>query len=172
MDFCSKFHYLNDSNHIFKNISFEDLKDLFYNNATALVLIGGDWCDKTQAVMKEVNYIAKREGLDTVYYYDPRFVNVFGEIEDLRDCLTLEHKLDYYFIIERLGYKNKNNELVKDTLIQKMDCPTIFAMKNGASVGYLASYYIKDPYIRLEDDLTDKTLDFDNDLTDLIKKIK
>ena len=172
MDFCSKFHHLNDENHLYKEITYDDLKDKFYNRESGLFLIGGDWCPKTQAIIKEANAIAKREGLDVIYFYDPRFINVFGEVEDVRDCLTLEHKLDYYFIIERLGYKNFRGELVKDTLIQKMDSPTFFVLKDGISRGYFTTRYIKDPYIRLESDLDDKTLEFDKELTELISKMK
>ena len=170
MDFCSEYKYLNDNDHILKDIPYDTLSDLLDNFGTALVVIGGPFSEKMQAVIKEVNTIAKREGLEEVLVYNPRFINVFQEVEDLRDCLTLENKLKYYYIVEKTGFKS--DELVRDTLIAKMKVPTFFAIKNGTCVDYFTSRYIKDPYLRLKDDLEDRTLEFDLRLTSLIRKLK
>lgn len=170
MDFCSEYKYLNDENHILKDIPYEELENILNNFGSALVVIGGSFSDTTQAIIKELNDIAKREGLEEVLIYNPRFINVFQEEEDLRDCLTLENKLKYYAIVEKTGFKNTT--LVRDTLIAKIDVPTFFAIKNGTCVDYFTSKYIKDPYIRLKDDLEDRTLEFDMRLTSLIRKLK
>lgn len=170
MDFCSEYKYLNDENHILKDISYEELENMLNNFGSGLVMIGGNFSQKTQAVIKEVNDIAKREGLSEVLVYNPRFINVFNEVEDLRDCLTLENKLKYYAIVEKTGFKS--DSLVRDTLIAKMNVPTFFAIKNGTCVDYFTSRYIKDPYLRLSDDLEDRTLEFDLRLTSLIRKLK
>ena len=97
---------------------------------------------------------------------------MFKEEEDLRDCESLEHKLDYYYLIEKIGYKNKNNELVRDTLIQKMETPTFIVIKNGSVIDYFTSEYIRDPYIRLEDSTDDKTMEFNSRITNMIRKLK
>ncbi len=172
MNFVVDFKHLNDEHHIYKEISILDFKDLFYQNRTALVIIGGPWCPRTQAIMGITNTIAKREGLKNIYVYNPRFINVFGEEEDLRDCLTLEHKLDYYFIVEKIGFKNEKRELVQDTLIQKMDTPVFVVVKDGKGIAYYSSKFILNPYLRYEDSLEDKTLEFDKELTKLIKMLK
>ncbi len=170
MDFCSEFKYLNDEENVYKEISYDDLIGLLDNFGTGLVLVGGSFSDKVQAIIKETNDIAKREGLEEVFVYNPRFINIFKEVEDLRDCLTLENKLKYYYLIEKTGYKS--DSLVRDTLIAKMRVPTFLAIKNGTCVDYFTSNYYKDPYIHLKDDLEDRTLEFDLRLTSLIRKLK
>ena len=170
MDFCSEYKYLNDPENVFVDLKYEDLIQILDNFGSALVIIGGSLSENMQAVMKEVNDIAKREGVEKVLVYNPRFINVFQEEEDLRDCLTLENKLKYYYIVEKTKFKS--DTLVRDTLIAKMDVPTFFAIKNGTCVDYFTSKYVKDPYIHLENDLEDRTLEFDLRLTSLIRKLK
>jgi len=170
MDFCSEYKYLNDTEHVFKDITYDEFSYMLDNFGSGLVIIGGSFSENVQAVMKEVNDIAKREGLEEVLVYNPRFINVFQEEEDLRDCLTLENKLKYYNIVEKTNFKS--DTLVRDTLIAKIEVPTFFAIKNGTCVDYFSSKYIKDPYIHLENDLEDRTLEFDIRLTSLIRKLK
>ena len=170
MDFCHGFKYLNDEENVFKEIQYEELSQLLDSFGSGLVIIGGSFSKHMQAIIKEVNDIAKREGIEEVLVYNPRFINVFHEEEDLRDCLTLENKLKYYYIVEKTGFKS--DSLVRDTLIAKMDVPTFFAIKNGTCVDYFTSKYIKDPYIHLADDLEDRTLEFDMRLTSLIRRLK
>ena len=55
MDFCSEYKYLNDNEHILKDISYDDLDDLLNNFGSGLVLIGGSFSENVQAVIKEVN---------------------------------------------------------------------------------------------------------------------
>ncbi len=170
MDFCSEYKYLNDPENVFRYIKYEEFEDLLNNFGSGLVIVGGSYSENMQAIIKETNDIAKREGLESVLIYNPRFINVFQEEEDLRDCLTLENKLKYYYIVEKTGFKS--DSLVRDTLIAKMDIPTFFAIKNGTCVDYFTSRYIKDPYIHLKDDLEDRTLEFDARLTSLIRRLK
>ena len=94
---------------------FWNLLDGFYNG---LFLIGGPWCRHCQSVIGIANDIALNVGLSEIIYYDPRFINVFSEEDDLRRCSSLENKLKYYHIVEKIGYKS--DELVRDTLIPKI----------------------------------------------------
>jgi len=172
LNFCEQYKYLTDENNIFKEINYDELKDILDSFKTGLILVGGPWHNKCQSIMKETNDICKREGLEEVFVYNPKFVNVFKEEEDLRDCLTLENKLKYYYIIEHTGYKSDN--LVKDTLIAKMNLPTFLAIKNGNCVKYYTPSLIKDskdPFLHEEGSLEDKTLEFDAKLTELCKAI-
>ena len=169
MNFLSDFKYLTDENNIYKEISYDEFKELLDGFHSALIIVGGSWSEEFQAVAAEVNKIAKEEKLSEIYVYDPRFINVFKEEEDLRDCLTLENKLKYYYIVEHTGFKAP--ELVRDTLIAKMEVPTFFAIKNGTCVDYFTSKYIKDPFIREKDNLEDKTLEFITRFKQLISKM-
>lgn len=170
MDFCNEYKHLNDPDNVYKEINYDELLNMLDNFGSGLVIIGGSFSDNMQAIIKETNDIAKREGVEEILIYNPRFINVFQEEEDLRDCLTLENKLKYYAIVEKTKFKS--NTLVRDTLISKIEVPTFFAIKNGTCVDYFTSKYIKDPYIRLENDLEDRTLEFDMRLTTLIRKLK
>lgn len=172
MDFCADFKYLKDENHVFVEIEYWDFREMISDLKTGYVIIGGPWSPRTQAVIKESNEIFKREGVDKVYFYNPRTINVFKEEEDLRDCLSLESKLDYYYLVEKLGIKNKENKLVENTLIQKMYVPLFVSLKNGVCTDYFNANYIKDPYIHKPDGIEDKTLEFDQRLTQLINSQK
>lgn len=170
MDYCLEYEYLNDENHIYKSIDYDYLHSLLNGFGTGLVLIGGPWCANCQAIIKELNDVCKKNGLDVIYNYDPRFINIFNEVEDLRDCKSLEIKLKYYEIVEKLKFKS--NELVVDTLIPRMHVPFIFGLRNGSCVGYYSPNYIKDKDgIHVEGETEDKTIDFVCEVTALINKI-
>ncbi len=171
MDYCLEYQFLKDENHIYKSINYEELIHLLDSFSSGLVYIGGAWCKNCQAIINELNEVGKKSGLDVIYNYDPKFTNVFKEEEDLRDCKTLENKLKYYAIVEKLGFKSK--ELVVDTLIPKMHIPFIFGIKNGRCIGYYSPEYIKDEKgIHAEESTEDKTIEFICTVTDLIHKIK
>lgn len=170
MDFCLEYEFLNDENHVFKSISYEELIDLLDGFGSGLFYIGGAWCKNCQAIIKDLNDIAKKLGLDVVYNYDSKFINVFKEEEDLRDCKTLENKLKYYAIVEKIKFKSE--ELVVDTLIPRIHVPFIFAMKNGSCVGYYSEELIKDELgLHKEGSNEDKTIDFTLAISDLINKV-
>ena len=172
MDFSKEFKYLNDQNSVFKEIDYNEFRDMIDEFKSGIILIGGPWSPRTQAVIREANDIFKREKIGVVYFYNPRTINVFKEEEDLRDCLSLESKLDYYYLVEKLGIKNKENKLVENTLIQKMYVPLFVSLKNGTCNDYFNANYVKDPYIHKPNDIEDKTLEFDKRLMELIEKQK
>lgn len=160
MNFKKFFKSLKRDN-VFNEITYDDFEDIIREKKTSLFVIGGAWCDEFQAVISLADKVAKEAGIAKIDVYDPRFVNVFNEIEDLRDCLTLEHKLKYYYIVEHTGFKN--TELVQDTLIAKMEVPTFFAIKDGVCLDYFTALYVTDnggKTIHLKDDSTDKTNEF------------
>lgn len=171
MDYCLEYKYLKDEDHIFKSISYEQLISLLDGFETALVFIGGHWCKNCQAIISELNLIGKKSNLDLIYNYDPKFINIFKEEEDLRDCKTLENKLKYYSIVEKIGFKS--TEFVQDTLIPKMHIPFILGIRNGNCVGYYSTELIKDERGLHEEGKTeDKTVEFVYHVTELINKIK
>lgn len=138
MGLCEEYPILG-LKHIIKKINIDDLIDKLSGFESLLVFIGGAWDKLTSELIKKVNDISIKAGLSEVYNYDPLFINVFKEEENLIDCKTLENKLKYYSIIERIGYKS--NELVQDTLIPKIHVPFFIAMKNGSCIGtYQATY--------------------------------
>jgi len=170
MDYCKEYEFLNDKDHIFKSISYDELIDLLDGFGTGLIFIGGPWCPNCQAIINDLNGIGKKLGLDVIYNYDPKFINIFQEEEDLRDCKTLEHKLKYYAIVEKIKYKSE--ELVVDTLIPRRHVPFIFGIKNGSCIGYFDKELIKDDAgLHLADSTEDQTIDFTLAISDLINKV-
>ncbi|MGM9969188.1 MAG: hypothetical protein ACI35S_02195 [Anaeroplasma sp.] len=171
MDYCLDYEHLKDEHHIFKSISYDELISLLDTFHSGLIYIGGPWCKNCQAIIDIVNQVGKKRGLDCIYNYDPRFINIYGEEEDLRDCKSLEIKLKYYAIVEKLGYKT--NELVQDTLIPKIHVPFFAAIKNGVCVGYYFAEYVRDgSLLHAENDNEDKTVDFVDNLVELIHKFE
>lgn len=171
MDYCLEYKHLNDEEHIFKSINYNELISLLDSFDTGLVFMGGAWCPNCQAIIDTLNSIGKKRGLKCIYNYDPKFINIYGEEEDLRDCKSLEVKLNYYAIVEKTGFKS--DKLVVDTLIPRIPLPTIFAIKNGVCVGYYSEELIKEGSSLMSVDGTeDKTLDFAHHVISLIQKIE
>ena len=171
MDFVKEYKYLDDENNIFKEINYDELIDMINNFGTGLIIIGGPWDEYTQAIMKELNDIGKKAELDIIYNYDPRFIDVFKDITDLRECKTLETKLKYYALVEKIHYKNE--ELVQDTLIPKIDTPFIFGLKDGNCVGYLSIQATKNKDgILVPINEKSSVIDFYYNVTSIINKIK
>ena len=171
MNYYIEYEFLDDEKNVFKPISYDELMYMLNNFQTGLVYIGGAWCKSCQAIVHNINKIAKEMGLDTVYNYDPKFINVFKDEEDLRDCKTLEIKLKYYEFVEKTGFKS--NELVKDTLIPRIPVPSLFAIKNGKCEGYYSIELIKGKtMLHYKDDDVDRTSELENNIKNLINKLK
>ena len=159
-------------NSIFKSISYDELIAMFDSFKTGLVYIGGDWCKTCTSVIDNVIKVAKQKNLTEIYHFDPVFENIYGEKEDLRDCKSLEVKLKYYAIIEKMGFKS--DEKVKDTLIPRMHVPFFIAIKHGLCVGYYSVELLKEDecLYTLDDQTNDKTMEFEDNLAELISKIE
>ena len=154
-----------------KKIEYSELIHMFDSLDTGLVYIGGEWCNNCSDVLNLVKDIAKKHNIDTIYNYDPVFINVYGEKEDLRDCKSLEIKLKYYAIVEKSGFKSK--ELVKDTLIPKIHVPFYMAIKNGTCQGYYTIELYKDNGILHElNSNIDKTEEFKEKIDELLSKLE
>ena len=126
----------------FVDIDYNETMDFFSSLKTGLIYIGGDWCKPCMAVEDILIDTAKECGVDTIYRFDPMFTNVYGEQEDLRDCKSLEIKMDYYKLVEKLGFKS--NELVKDTLIPRIHLPFYAVVKFGRCEKYYFKELVKD----------------------------
>ena len=160
------------SNGYLKELNYDELIKLFDSFDTGLVYIGGDWCKNCNNVLDIVVEEAMKAKLPYIYKYDPVFVNVYGEKEDLRDCKSLEIKLKYYAIVEKSHFKS--DELVKDTLIPKIHVPFFMAIRNGSCVGYYTTQLIKDNNGRLhyENDTKDMTQEFRDNMKELLSKME
>lgn len=170
MDYCKEYEHLLDEEHVFQQISYEGVIHLLDSFGTGFVFIGGPWCKNCQAIISDLNEIAKEAGIDTIYNYDPRFVNEFKREVDIRDCSNLDLKLKYYAFIEKIKYKS--HEFVKNTLIPRIPVPFFVAIRNGLCVGYYSIELIKDENgLHLEDSLDDKYHEFKSHILSLITKV-
>ncbi len=157
MNYCEKYPMLRDEDNLYKSIEIDDLLYMLAGFFTGVIYIGGAWDSNCQKIVPIANDLAKSLNIDIIYNYDPKFINIFKEEENLIDCKTLENKLKYYSIIEKIGYKS--DILVKDTLIPKINIPFFIVMKNGTCIGTVSA----------END--DKINSFEKSFLDLIKEI-
>lgn len=158
-----------EKNNIFESVDYDKLMYMIDNFGTGLFLIGGPWCKYCQAIAPILDEIGKDAGLDVIYNYDPKFVDVFGEDNDLRDCKSLEIKLKYYAIVEKIGFKSP--ELVKDTLIPRIHTPFIFGLRNGSCVGYYSVEVLKKHNRLVDENKKDRTIDIIHNVDEIISKI-
>lgn len=171
MDFNEKYKLLTDKNHIYEEVSYNRLMDLVNGFTTGIFYIGGPWCESCQLIIEILNDVCKKNNIDVIYNYDPKFINILKEEEDLRDCKSLEVKLKYYELVEKIGFNNSTEECVKDTLISKMHVPFIFGMRNGTCVDFfsmeLSLHNGKD---ELKDEAASGKIEFISRLNELINK--
>lgn len=157
--------------HVFKGVSYDKVMKMLDKFKTGVIMVGGSWCQNCQAVVGIVNKTAKKNKIRTIYHFDPKFINVFKEEVDLRDCGDLETKLNYYYLIEKINYTN--DKLVQDTLIPRMPVPAIIGIKNGDCVGVVDDEYILDgDILRSPDNDEDKTEEYIDKLNSLFMKVK
>ena len=128
--------------HVFRNSSYDKVMKMLDKFKTGVIFLGGSWCPNCQAVIEIVNKTAKKNKIRSIQHFDPKFINVFKEEVDLRDCVDLETKLNYYYLVEKLGYKS--DTLVLDTFIPRISVPAVIGIKNGYCVGVVEGEYLLD----------------------------
>lgn len=171
MNYTEEYTLLDDRLNVFKSVTYDKMMQLIDKFKTGIIYIGGAWCKNCQAVVHIINRVAKKNKIKTVYNYDPHFINVFKEEVDLRDCGDLETKLNYYYFIEKIGFKS--DTLVRDTLIPRLNVPAIIGLKNGICVGVIDEEYVMDDSgLHKEGCMQDVTADYEAKLTDLFQKVK
>lgn len=151
MDYNLDYELLNDANNIFKEVSYDELMDLVNGFTTGIFYIGGAWCKNCQAIAGLLNSECKKKFVDTIYNFVPKYTNDLGEEVDIRSCLSLEDKLKYYDLVEKIGFNNSSDETVTDTLITKMHVPFIFALKNGVCVDFFSMELIYENGLYVEE---------------------
>ena len=170
MDYCLEYEHLNDDEHVFTHINYEELIHLLDGFGTGFVFIGGAWCRNCQAIISELNEIAKEAGIDKVYNFDPRFVDENNVEEDIRDCNNLDLRFKYYNFIEKIKYKSL--EFVRNTLIPRIPVPFFVAIRNGLCVGYYSIELIKDENgLHLDGEKTDRYHEFKSHILSLMMKV-
>ena len=59
-DFASNYKYLDDVNHVFEKINYDEIISLINKDGKAIIYFGGSWCPNCQAVVSFINDIAKK----------------------------------------------------------------------------------------------------------------
>ncbi len=171
MNFVEEYTLLEDKFSVFKSVTYEKMMNIIDKFKTGIIYIGGAWCKNCQAIINLLNKTAKKNKIRTIYNYDPHFINVFKEEVDLRDCGDLETKLNYYYLIEKIGFKS--DQLVQDTLIPRLNVPAIIGIKNGICVGVIDDEYILDKNgLHKDGDTVDMTQEYEDRLSELFQKVK
>lgn len=171
MSFKDDYPLLDDHFHVFRVVKYDKLMQMFYKFKTGVIYVGGAWCKNCQAIISILNRTAKKNKIRTIKCFDPRFVSVFKEEVDMRDCLDLETKLNYYYLIEKLGYKNET--LVQDTFIPRISVPAVIGIKNGVCIGVIEDEYIlENDILHIEGSTEDKKEEYVEKLNNLFQKVK
>ena len=171
MSLNKEYVLLYDLLHVYRKVTYEKMMNMFYKFKTGIIFVGGPWCKNCQAVAGIINKVAKKNKIRTIQHYDPKFTNIFKEDVDLRDCGDLETKLNYYYLIEKIGYTS--DELVQDTLMPRLKVPAVIGVRNGVCVGVIDDEYILDENgLHENDSSVDKSNDYIDKLTELFKKVK
>ena len=167
----SEYTLLDDKFHVFRNASYDKIMRMIYKFKTGVIYIGGTWCKNCQAIISLLNKTAKKNKIRTILHYDPHFINIFKEEVDLRDCGDLETKLNYYYLIEKIGYQS--DVYVQETLIPRLNVPAVIGIKNGICVGIVDDEYILDETgLHQEGSSEDQTEAYTLKLTELFQKVK
>lgn len=157
--------------HVFRSVKYDKVMKMLENFKTGVIFIGGSWCKNCQAVIEIINKTAKKNKIRTIKHFDPKFINIFKEEVDMRDCGDLETKLNYYYLVEKLGYKN--DTLVQDTFIPRIPVPAVIGIKNGTCVGVVEDEYILDgDVLHAEDSEENMMEEYISKLDTLFKKVK
>lgn len=157
--------------HVYRSAKYEKVMKMLDKFKTGVIFIGGSWCKNCQAVIEIINKTAKKNKIRSIQHFDPKFINIFNEEVDMRDCGDLETKLNYYYLIEKLGYESDN--LVQDTFIPRMPVPAVIGVKNGVCVGIVDDEYILDDgVLHKEDSDVNMMDDYVSKLDSLFKKVK
>lgn len=170
MVYSEEYKNLNDENSVFKEISYQELMDLYEHLETGIVMLGGAWCKNSQIVVPYANILAKKKGVAVIYNFDLKYDNGLGRQGDLRTGTSLEHRLEYFNIAEKTGITSE--AFVTNTMMPRIPSPTFLAIKNGATAGYFTAKYIKDENSDKNELSGDDMLDFAAKFTDLVDLIK
>lgn len=133
MDFCMEYLYLNDEKHVYKAIDLDELLELFDSSFTGLIFIGGHWCKNCQAIINHLNNIVKMCNIKNVYYFDVRVETELGIIEDLRNPTSLDFRLKFTKIIDKIGVN-----------LDELRVPFFIAVKGGSVEAYFSDELLYD----------------------------
>lgn len=157
--------------HVFRSVKYDKVMKMFDKFKTGVIFIGGSWCKNCQAVIGIINKTAKKNKIRSVYHFDTKFIDIFNDEVDMRDCGDLETKLKYYGLIEKIGYKN--DVLVQDTLIPRLPVPAIIGVKNGVCVGVVEDEYVLDGDVLHSEGSDENKMDeYIEKLDSLFRKVK
>lgn len=79
---------MNDTNHVPKTVTYEDLVTPLDSEGTYAVLVGGAWSQETQADIGFINQVAKQYGVDTIYNFDTKLDGQSVDIAERQQVLT------------------------------------------------------------------------------------
>ncbi|MDP3178898.1 MAG: hypothetical protein Q8M76_13410 [Spirochaetaceae bacterium] len=113
-EFFSKanFTHLTDPSPVFKTMSYYELVTLLESDGTHKILFGGSWCGNTQAVIAQINDVAKEYGVKTIYNFDWKLDGAALHVRDTKNAyanLYVDVINKYLPNIVTIYEKEKNN---------------------------------------------------------------
>ncbi len=128
------FARLTDPSPVFRTTTYHQLLSLFETDGTYMVLFGGAWCGNTQAVIGQINDVAKEYGVKTIYNFDTKLDSNILQIRDTKSPyanLYVDMVNKYLPNIVTIYDKAKNNVSYKDAkgaevVANKLQVPFLF----------------------------------------------
>lgn len=137
-DYFSKaYEHLNDENHVFQTLNYEELVNLFDSKGNYVVLFGGAWSESTQANIGFINQVAKEYGVDTIYNFDTKLDGNQFEIADSSNPYAYKYVdvINKYLTnlneqlpgVESVSYAAKDSDGADITIsAKKIEAPFLF----------------------------------------------
>ncbi len=128
------FAHLTDPAPVFRTTTYHQLLNLFETDGTYMILLGGAWCPNTQAVIGQINDVAKEYGVKTIYNFDTKLDSGVLQIRDTKSPyanLYVDMVNKYLPNIVTIYDKAKNNVSYKDAngadlVANKLQVPFLF----------------------------------------------
>lgn len=138
----TNFPHLTDPDPVFRTVSYDQLIKLFESEGTYMILFGGSWCGNTQAVIGQINDVAKEYGVEAIYNFDFKLDGASMHIRDTKNPyanLYVDLVNKYLPNIVTLYDKNVNNVSYvnaqgQTVVANKLQVPFLFLYnKNGVT---------------------------------------
>lgn len=147
--FMSEYLNIKDKNHVFREVTFNELKDSF-NSGTHIIYFGWPECPWCQQYVYYYNLQAKENDIDEIIYYNHNSIrnyqiknndviinNQFLELVELLKEENVNNK-KVVTILDENGNEIKDIDNISDDNIETIPwiyAPSIYLIKNGEVVG-------------------------------------
>lgn len=127
-----------------------------------IVYFGANWCPWCRSIIPSMIKSAKKNNIDIIYYVD--ITNIRDSYKAVGNIPELEKEgtKAYYELLKKFNnvlndYTLKEDNETIDVGEKRIFAPNIIKIENGKSISMISgTKYLKDPYMKLTDEITNK----------------